>query len=132
MAGETVGKIDRGILLLLGVDRADSTEIAEKLAERVINYRIFPDAQGKMNLSLLDSCGELLIVSQFTLSAETSKGRRPSFSSAATPELAKSLYDHFIQYSGSKVAKVQSGIFAADMQVSLTNDGPVTFLLEQL
>jgi len=110
---------------------AKLTQLAEQLAERVLNYRIFADEQGKMNLSLLDTQSDILVISQFTLSATTTKGRRPSFGSAASPELAKSLYQHFIEYCKSKASKVETGVFAADMQVSLTNDGPVTFLLEQ-
>lgn len=134
VADQIVGQIGSGILLFLGVDKGDGIEHAEQLADRVMNYRIFADDEGKMNLSLLDTQSELLVVSQFTLSANTSKGRRPSFGSAAEPALAKELYLHFINYCEGKVSpnasKVQSGVFAADMQVSLTNDGPVTFLLE--
>ncbi len=125
-----VGEINRGILLFLGIEKEDSSQQLEKLLHKVINYRIFEDAAGKMNLSLLDVAGELLIVSQFTLVANTRKGLRPSFSSAAPPESGKRLYDEFIQLARQKLNKVQTGEYGADMQVSLVNDGPVTFLLQ--
>lgn len=128
--GKTVGQIGRGALVLLGVDATDSERQADKLASRVMEYRIFADDQGKMNLSLEDIDGDILIVSQFTLSADTSKGRRPGFSRAASPEQAKILYEHFIACCKRHLSCVETGIFAADMQVSLVNDGPVTFLLE--
>lgn len=127
--GVTVGQIGRGILLLLGVEREDSEAKAERLLERVLGYRIFPDAEGKMNLSLRDIQGELLIVSQFTLPADTHKGMRPSFTPAAAPALGESLYHYFVGQARQQVV-VQTGVFAADMQVGLTNDGPVTFWLQ--
>jgi D-tyrosyl-tRNA(Tyr) deacylase len=125
-----VGSIQSGLLVLLGVAQNDSKVDLEKLAERILDYRVFPDSTGRMNCSLKDIGGELLVVSQFTLCADTGKGRRPSFSSAAKPELAESLYQDFVHYCSQQVAKVETGIFGADMQVSLVNDGPVTFLLE--
>lgn len=128
--GKTVGQIDRGALVLLGIDITDSERQADKLASRVMGYRIFADDMGKMNLSLKDIDGDILIISQFTLSADTSKGRRPGFSSAASPEQAKILYERFIACCKGYLSRVETGIFAADMQVSLVNDGPVTFLLE--
>lgn len=128
--GTIVGSIEHGIVLLLGVDKGDDVSHAEKLAERILHYRIFPDHDGKMNCSVKDTGGALLVVSQFTLSADTHKGTRPSFSSAAAPELARTLYDHFVQYLRQQNVSVETGVFAADMQVSLVNDGPVTFLLD--
>lgn len=128
--GETVGQIGRGILLLLGVEKEDSEAKAERLLERVLGYRIFPDAEGKMNLALRDVQGELLIVSQFTLPADTRKGMRPSFTPAAAPALGESLYHYFVGQARQQLEVVQTGVFAADMQVSLTNDGPVTFWLQ--
>ena len=128
--GAVVGAIDNGILLLLGVEQADTQENANKLLHKVLNYRIFADEQGKMNLSLKDIGGGLLVVSQFTLAADTKKGLRPSFSSAATPALAQTLYDYFVAQAQQQHTQVATGIFAADMKVSLCNDGPVTFLLE--
>lgn len=127
--GATVGEIQSGILLLLGVEKADGAAQLEKLLHKVLNYRIFPDDNGHMNRSLLDVDGELLVVSQFTLAANTQKGLRPSFSSAAAPELAESLYEEFVAGAKQKLKRVATGMFGADMQVSLLNDGPVTFLL---
>ncbi|MBQ0719805.1 MAG: D-tyrosyl-tRNA(Tyr) deacylase [Gammaproteobacteria bacterium] len=128
--GQCHASIGRGILLLLGIEAVDGIEQSEKLIGKVLNYRIFADAQGRMNLSLKDIGGELLVVSQFTLVAETGKGLRPGFSKAAAPELAESCYEDFLQRLKAQYSKVSSGVFAADMQVSLCNDGPVTFLLE--
>ncbi|TMP80458.1 D-tyrosyl-tRNA(Tyr) deacylase [Pseudoalteromonas phenolica] len=129
VAGECVGAIDKGILLLLGVEKLDDELTADKLLHKVSNYRIFTDDAGKMNLSLKDIEGELLVVSQFTLAADTKKGMRPSFSSAGTPAQAEALYDYFVAQAKAVGIKVQTGQFAADMQVSLCNDGPVTFNL---
>lgn len=123
------GKIDQGILLLLGVQKEDDEQKAEKLLHKVLNYRIFSDENGKMNNSLLGIQGELLVVSQFTLAADTQKGLRPGFSSAGSPEQAERLYDYFVAQSQQQVI-TQTGRFGADMQVSLCNDGPVTFWLE--
>ncbi|MDN3380397.1 MULTISPECIES: D-aminoacyl-tRNA deacylase [unclassified Pseudoalteromonas] len=127
--GQVIGQIGQGILLLLGVEKQDDTASAEKLLHKVSNYRIFSDENDKMNLSLRDIKGELLVVSQFTLAADTKKGMRPSFSSAATPQQAKELYEYFVNQAKEKGLKVATGQFAADMQVSLCNDGPVTFNL---
>lgn len=127
--GHVVGKIDQGIVLLLGVEKADSEQQVDKLLHKVSHYRIFTDEQGKMNLSLKDIGGELLVVSQFTLAADTRKGMRPSFSSAATPQQARQLYDLFVDKAKAAGITVATGQFAADMQVSLVNDGPVTFNL---
>ena len=127
---ETVGEIDQGILLLLGVQKHDAMGSADKLLRKVLNYRMFSDPEGKMNLSLIDINGGLLIVSQFTLAADTKKGLRPSFSSAAPPEQAENLYNHFVNQATEQHLKVQNGRFGADMQVCLVNDGPVTFMLE--
>lgn len=123
------GQIDQGILLLLGIEKTDSQETADKLLHRVLNYRIFADGNNKMNLSLQDIGGGLLVVSQFTLAAETNRGLRPSFSSAATPTQAQLLYDYFLTQAKAQHSSVQHGTFAANMQVSLCNDGPVTFNL---
>ena len=126
--GNTVGEIGPGLMLLLGIERSDSETDAVKLVNRVLNYRVFNDDLGHMNLSLLDVIGELLVVSQFTLAASTNKGLRPSFSSAASPEDAQALYDFFVRVAAQRVS-VQTGHFGADMQVSLVNDGPATFIL---
>ena len=128
IGGESVGAIGRGILALVGVERGDSEAQVDRLVERVLGYRIFPDAEGKMNLSLLDIKGELLAVPQFTLAADTKSGTRPGFSSAATPQEGKRLFEFLVGKMHPKV-KVQTGRFGADMQVSLVNDGPVTFWL---
>lgn len=130
--GDVVGKIDQGLMLLLGVQKGDTQESADKLLHKIVNYRVFSDTDEKMNLSVQDINGGLLVVSQFTLAADTKKGLRPGFSSAASPDLACELYDYFVvqarQVLGNE--KINTGVFAADMQVSLINDGPVTFLLE--
>ena len=129
--GEVIGKIDQGLLLLLGVQKEDTEAHVDKLLHKVINYRVFEDETGRMNNSLMDIEGELLVVSQFTLPANTKKGMRPSFTSAGDPALARELYDSFVVKAGESMVKpVQTGEFAADMKVSLTNDGPVTFWLE--
>ena len=127
--GEIVGKIGKGLLVLLGVEKDDDRQKADKLAEKVLNYRVFSDADDKMNLNVQQVAGEVLVVSQFTLVADTQKGLRPSFSKGATPSLANELYEYFTQKCGEKV-KVECGRFAADMQVSLVNEGPVTFWLQ--
>ena len=126
--GNTVAEVGPGLLLLLGIEQSDSETEAVKLANRLLNYRVFNDDLGHMNLSLLDVIGELLVVSQFTLAATTNKGLRPSFSSAASPEDAQALYDFFVRVAAQRVS-VQTGHFGADMQVSLVNDGPATFIL---
>jgi D-tyrosyl-tRNA(Tyr) deacylase len=129
VGGETVGAIGRGILALVGVEKGDAEAQADRLLERVLTYRIFPDAAGKMNLSLLDIGGELLLVSQFTLAADTRSGTRPGFSTAASPDEGRRLFDLLVEKAKLKV-KIQTGRFGADMQVSLVNDGPVTFWLQ--
>ena len=126
--GEIVGQIGKGLLVLLGVEKDDDRQKADKLAEKVLNYRVFSDADDKMNLNIQQVACEVLVVSQFTLVADTQKGLRPSFSKGATPSLANELYEYFAQKCGEKV-KVECGRFAADMQVSLVNEGPVTFWL---
>ncbi|BCS52161.1 D-aminoacyl-tRNA deacylase [Geobacter sp. SVR] len=129
--GEIVGRIGRGILVLLGIEKGDREEQADWLAEKIVTLRIFEDEAGKMNLSLLDICGELLAVSQFTLAGNCAKGRRPSFDTAAPPEEGKRLYDYFVEAARRLGLPVATGIFQADMQVSLVNDGPVTFILQR-
>ena len=130
VAGQKVGEIDQGLLVLLGVAQGDDSSQVQKLAERLINYRIFSDDQGRMNHSLKTIEAELLIVSQFTLCADTHKGLRPGFSTAAAPDIAEQLYKDFVDYCRQQITRVETGIFGADMQVALINDGPVTFLLE--
>lgn len=130
VGGESVARIGRGILLLLGVQRGDSEASADRLLERVLGYRIFPDAQGRMNQSLHDIGGELLVVSQFTLAADTRKGTRAGFSTAADPAEGERLYDYFVERARAALGRIGTGRFGAHMQVSLVNDGPVTFLLE--
>ncbi|MGX9462159.1 D-aminoacyl-tRNA deacylase [Shewanella sp. A14] len=124
-----VGKIDQGLLVLLGVEREDNIEKMVKLAKKVISYRVFSDENDKMNLNLTQVGGQLLVVSQFTLAADTGKGLRPSFSSAATPEQADNLYLAFVEYCRQQGVVTETGQFGADMQVELVNDGPVTFNL---
>ncbi len=127
---ECTGRIGAGMLVLLGVERDDDQATADKLLGKVLGYRIFSDAEGKMNLNLPQSGGGLLVVSQFTLVADTRKGLRPGFSSGASPALGEQLYDYFVQQAMTRHPEVACGRFGADMQVSLTNDGPVTFMLE--
>lgn len=128
--GESVAEIQSGLLVFLGVEKTDTGEICEKLLEKVSSYRIFTDEHGKMNLNLMQVSGELLVVSQFTLVADTKKGLRPSFTKAGLPDESRRLYERFIFFAQQKGISVQSGQFGADMQVSLVNDGPVTFLLD--
>lgn len=128
--GNTVGAIGAGLLVLLGVEQADNTRTADKLLHKLLRYRLFPDEHGKMNLSVQDTGGGILLISQFTLAADTHKGLRPSFSSAAEPEQAKALYEYCVDTLRQLHATVATGIFAANMQVHLINDGPVTFLLD--
>ena len=128
--GGVVGAIGRGILALVGVERGDGEAQAGRLVEKVLGYRIFTDAAGKMNLSLLDIGGELLAVPQFTLAADTRKGTRAGFSTAASPEEGRQLFDRFVFLSSQKQIHVKTGRFGADMKVSLVNDGPVTFWLQ--
>jgi len=129
--GKTVGQIDRGILVLLGVEKGDDEAKADWLAEKICNLRIFSDSEGKMNLSAQDMGGSLLVVSQFTIAGNCAKGRRPSFDTAAAPDEGNRLYEYFVAAARHLKVPVQTGIFQADMQVSLVNDGPVTFILEK-
>jgi len=127
-----LGRIDRGILALLAIQHQDTEKDADRLLQRLLNYRIFPDAEERMNLSLQDIGGGLLLVPQFTLAADTRKGKRPSFTRAAPPEQGRALFDYFVGQAQASHHHVACGQFAADMQVSLVNDGPVTFILETL
>ncbi len=129
--GETVGQIGHGILVLLGVEKGDDEARADWLAEKICGLRIFSDDEGKMNLSVQDICGSLLVVSQFTLAGNCAKGRRPSFTGAASPDEGKRLYEYFVEQVRQTGTPVATGIFQADMQVHLVNDGPVTFILER-
>lgn len=126
---QTVGEIAHGLLVLLGVEKEDDQTKADKLLEKVLNYRVFSDEEGKMNLNVQQVDGSLLVVSQFTLAADTQKGLRPSFSRGAAPTDAERLYNYFYHQAAEKI-HTQTGQFAADMQVSLQNDGPVTFWLQ--
>lgn len=129
--GKVVGKINEGLLVLLGVTHGDNKEAADYLAKKLVNLRIFKDENHKMNLSVRDINGELLIISQFTLYADTSQGNRPSFTNAAKPDFADELYEYFKEKCMEYDLKVESGIFGADMKVELLNDGPVTIILEK-
>ncbi|MDQ3633568.1 MAG: D-aminoacyl-tRNA deacylase [Acidobacteriota bacterium] len=128
--GEIIGEIGRGILVLLGISREDSETEAKYLLEKTLNLRIFEDSEGKMNLSLIDIRGELLVVSQFTLYGDARKGRRPSFIKAALPQTANKLYEFFVSEAEKQIKKVETGQFQAMMNVELINDGPVTILLD--
>lgn len=127
---EAVGNIDAGVLVFVGVEKNDTRDQADRLLEKILKYRLFPDQQDKMNLSVQDIKGGVLLVPQFTLAADTGKGLRPSFSSAAEPEQGKELFEYFIEVARQKHNLVATGQFGADMQVSLVNDGPVTFWLQ--
>ncbi len=126
-----VASIKKGFLLLVGIEKDDSKTTAEYLAKKTANLRIFEDTNGKMNLSISDTGGEILAVSQFTLAGDTSRGNRPGFETAAKPEDAKPLYEYFVECLRSHNIEVKCGIFQADMKVGLINDGPVTFMLER-
>lgn len=128
--GNRVGEIGQGLLLLIGIEAHDDEVLVARMAQRIVGYRIFADEAGKMNLDVRDAGGALLAVSQFTLAADTRKGRRPSFSGAAEPEKGRKLYEYSVECLRAEGITVATGIFAADMQVALVNDGPVTFLLE--
>ncbi len=128
--GVTVGAINKGLVLLIGIEKHDDEKLVKRMAERIVSYRVFADDQGRMNQDVRDVAGGLLAISQFTLVADTRKGRRPSFSSAAQPALGRRLYECCVEQLGGYGVAVATGIFAADMQVSLVNDGPVTFMLE--
>ena len=130
VGGEIVGSIDQGLLVLVAVEPGDTEAQAAKLLHKLLNYRVFSDADGKMNLSLADVSGGLLLVSQFTLAADTKSGLRPSFSTAAPPAMAEAMFNHLLRQAKKRHPVVESGQFGADMQVHLVNDGPVTFLLQ--
>ena len=130
IAGTEVARIEQGLLVFIGVEPQDTPHSAEKLLNKVLNYRVFADEQGRMNKSLTDIQGGLLLVSQFTLAADTGSGLRPGFSTAAAPEQAQVLFEQLLNMAQQRHPDVQAGQFAADMQVQLTNDGPVTFILE--
>lgn len=129
MDGRTVGAIGRGVLALIGIERGDRPEHAERLLERVLTYRIFEDDAGRMNLSLRDIAGGLLLVPQFTLAADTHKGTRPGFSTAEAPAAARAMFEHLANLARARHERVETGEFGAHMKVSLVNDGPVTFWL---
>lgn len=126
-----VGKIDKGFMVMIGITHNDTKEIADFLVRKLINLRVFEDENGKMNLSLKDVQGSLLLISQFTLYADCTSGNRPSFTNAAKPEFANELYEYIIEECKKQIPNVQTGIFGANMQVSLVNDGPVTIILEK-
>lgn len=128
--GDTIGETGKGLLVFLGVEKGDDEARARRLCERVLGYRIFADAEDRMNLSVADIHGQVLVVSQFTLAADTSRGMRPGFSTAAPPAEGERLYEYFLQCVRDRLGAVQCGRFGADMKVSLLNDGPVTFLLQ--
>jgi D-tyrosyl-tRNA(Tyr) deacylase len=127
---KTIGAIENGLLVFLGIEKIDERADADALLTKVLSYRVFSDTEGKMNLSVSDVKGGILIISQFTLAADTNRGLRPSFSSAKPPSEAKELYNYFMHQAHAQYDEVSSGEFGADMQVSLVNDGPVTFLLK--
>jgi len=127
---QLVAKIDRGIMALVAIEKLDSEKSAQRLFERIVSYRIFPDAEQRMNLSLQSIQGGLLLVPQFTLAADTNSGTRPSFSPSASPEKGEQLFNYFVSYAQGNYPYIETGQFGADMQVSLTNDGPVTFTLK--
>lgn len=129
--GENIGSCGQGLLILLGVCKGDTRDEAAFLAEKCLNLRIFSDDEGKMNRSLLDIQGGILVISQFTLYADTRRGRRPSFVEAAVPEVSQPLYEYFVECLRAGGVPVETGSFGAEMQVSLVNDGPVTILLEK-
>jgi D-aminoacyl-tRNA deacylase len=131
VAGEKIAAIGPGLLVLLGVEQADAPAAADWLAAKTLALRIFPDVDKPMNRSVQDHGGEVLVVSQFTLAADTSRGNRPGFSTAAPPEQAEHLYQSYVAALRSRYPKIATGRFGADMQVALVNDGPVTFLLER-
>jgi D-tyrosyl-tRNA(Tyr) deacylase len=130
VSGDVVGRIGRGLLVLVGVASGDTPEAARYLAEKIVGLRMFEDDEGRMNRSLLEASGEILCVSQFTLYGDCRKGRRPSFDRAAAPDAAKSLYDDFVGFLRASGARVETGQFQAMMEVELVNDGPVTLLLD--
>lgn len=128
--GQVRGEIGKGLVVLVGIEKDDDEAKADRLLHRLLSYRVFGDADGKMNLSLRDIGGDLLLVSQFTLAATTDKGLRPGFSSAMHPALAEPLYDYLVRQASGSGVRLATGLFGADMKVALENDGPVTFLLQ--
>ena len=128
---KTVGKIDKGFMVLIGVTHTDTKEVADYLVKKLINLRVFEDENGKMNKSLKDVNGSLLLVSQFTLYADCSSGNRPSFTEAAKPDFANELYEYIVDECRKQVERVETGVFGADMQVKLVNNGPVTVIMEK-
>lgn len=130
IAGSETARIETGLVSLIGVEQSDTADSAAQLADKLLNYRVFPDEQGKMNLGIKAAGGQLLLVPQFTLAADTRKGRRPSFSTAASPATASDLFDQLVSMTAASGLVVAQGTFGADMQVSLVNDGPVTFWLQ--
>jgi D-tyrosyl-tRNA(Tyr) deacylase len=129
VGGETVGAIERGVLALVAVEKGDGEPQAERLADRILSYRIFPDGDDRMNLSVVQMGGELLLISQFTLAADTRKGARPSFAPAAPPADGERLFGHFVACARRRYDRIATGRFGANMQIALVNDGPVTFIL---
>lgn len=129
VSNKTIGEIDQGLLVFIGIEKYDEKAQMDKMIKRLLSYRVFYDNDGKMNLSVADVNGGVLVVSQFTLVADTNSGTRPGFSTAKPPAEAKLLYEYFLEQISQQHSIVQSGEFGADMQVSLTNDGPITFLL---
>lgn len=130
IAGKPVGQIERGIMALVAIEKQDTEKSAQRMFERIMNYRIFPDADNRMNLNLKSIQGGLLLVPQFTLAADTNSGNRPSFTPAASPEKGRELFNSFVSHAQSSYPVIETGVFGADMQVSLINDGPVTFTLK--
>jgi len=128
--GERIGRIDAGLMALIGIEQGDGAAQADRLLERLLGYRVFADAQGRMNLGLAETGGGLLLVPQFTLAADTSRGRRPGFSRAASPEAGRQWFDYFVDRAKADHPKVETGRFGAEMQVGLVNEGPVTFWLQ--
>lgn len=128
--GDIVGKIDKGLLVFLGVGEEDEPKDLEYMVDKILGLRIFEDNNGKMNLSLMDIGGEILVVSQFTLYGDVRKGKRPSFTKSAPPKIGEKMYEEFMEKCREKGVKTQSGVFGADMKVSLINDGPVTILID--
>ena len=129
VAGKRIGEIERGLMVLVGVEKGDLRAHADRMLERLLSYRVFPDDTGRMNLSVADVGGGLLLVPQFTLAADTHKGTRPSFSPAAPPDEGEALFDYLVEQAAARHRPVATGSFGADMQVALVNDGPVTFVL---
>ena len=129
--GEVTGEIGAGLLVLLGVEKDDDEQKANRLCERVLGYRIFSDAEGKMNLNVQQAGGSVLVVSQFTLYADCKRGNRPGFTNAGAPDMANELYQYMIQEARKQIPVVEEGIFGADMKVSLENDGPFTIILDE-